>query len=170
MTGKVSKLQEWNTFKDRMKPGLRNNFEAAALAYMSEQAFEEYEQRLAEADRRVGEMEGRYDRLTLDVKRLADEKDTAYGERDRLVAALSKLFVSHLCQHPAEDTTWEDGWQTIVCVHLPAGQATWHIHDSELSWFGHLSQRPSHWDGHDTEEKYGRLGELTVQYLAELYG
>jgi hypothetical protein len=55
----------------------------------------------------------------------------------------------------------------IVCIHLPIAekaflQATWHIRDSEMPWFAHLSDNgiscPG-WDGHTTEEKYRRIGE-----------
>lgn len=82
-----------------------------------------------------------------------------YRERDQLVAALSKQYDAHLSRHMGE---WEDEWRNIVCIHLPSGQATWHIHDSELSLFAHLFGKPveNHWDGHDTEEKYRRLNAL----------
>jgi len=90
-----------------------------------------------------------------------------YSERNRLVSALSKLFESHLCRHPNSDTSWEDNWRNIVCIHLPTGQATWHIHDDDLLLFAHLVQQdevrgatPNHWDGHTTEEKYKRLAAL----------
>ena len=85
--------------------------------------------------------------------------DQVYAERDRLVAALSKLLPSHLSRHEGDD--WEDDWRNIVCIHLPAGQATWHIHDSELPWFSHLLERDGHWDGHSTAEKYERLAKLS---------
>jgi hypothetical protein len=48
-----------------------------------------------------------------------------------------------------------------VFVQLPAGQASWHIHESELGWFDHLERRAGNsWDGHTTPEKYERLGSL----------
>ena len=83
-----------------------------------------------------------------------------YAERDRLVAALSKCYPAHLCRHQADD--WEDDWRNIVCIHLPTGQVTWHIHDGELGWFKHLRLELAHWDGHDTDEKYARLARLTA--------
>ena len=88
---------------------------------------------------------------------VVEAKDQAYRERDCLVALVSKHYPSHLCRHPDEDTSWEDDWRWIVCVHLPAGQVTWHIHDSELSMFEHLSQEAGHWDGHSTDEKWKRV-------------
>lgn len=81
-----------------------------------------------------------------------------YAERDRLVAALSKVFPSHLARHTGD--AWEDDWRTIVCIHLPTGQATWHVHDSERPWFAHLAEEPDHWDGHSTGEKYARLEQI----------
>lgn len=91
------------------------------------------------------------------------QKDGAYRERDMLVAALSKSYPSHLARHPDSDTTWEDAWRHIVCVHLPTGQATWHLHDSEWFLFTHLTYREPAcpgWDGHGTTEKYARLSSL----------
>jgi len=70
--------------------------------------------------------------------------DDVYHERDQLVAALSKIYPSHTAVHHGE---WEDGWRNIICIHLPTGQATWHIHDSELGLFDHLVTLTDHWDG-----------------------
>src|ERR1035437_1329232 len=96
------------------------------------------------------------------VDALTRQKDGAYRERDQLVALLSKVFPSHLAIHEKE---WEEevGWSNIVCVHLPTGDASWHIPDSELPMFSHLVVRESHFDGHTTEEKYERL----AAYVAE---
>lgn len=106
------------------------------------------------------------------------QKDNAYSERDQLVAALSKVFPAHLCRHSDEDTEWENDWRWIVCIHIPEyklvvdtgrweaveAQVTWHIHDDELSLFGHLSDEPNHWDGHTTEDKYRRLARLDSRF------
>lgn len=105
------------------------------------------------------------------------EKNEAYWERNQLVAALSKVFPSHLCRHPDEDKEWENDWRWIVCIHIPVlhrgpsiavanpdwiedTQVTWHIHDSEKPLFDHLEVKENHWDGHTTEEKYQRLSTL----------
>ena len=86
------------------------------------------------------------------------QKDGAYSERNKLVAALSKMFPASLERHPDEDKSWEDDWRWIVFIDLPAGQASWHLHDSELSQFDHLKRGQGRkWDGHTTEEKYRRL-------------
>ena len=97
-------------------------------------------------------------------EQVADEyaraADAIYSERDRLVAALSKCFPAHLCRHEDTGSDWDDEWRNITCIHLPAGQACWHIHDSELPLFRHLSMGESHWDGHTSAEKYNRLDRL----------
>lgn len=97
-------------------------------------------------------------------------KDSAYVERDKLVCALSKVFPSWLGRHPDTDTAWENDWRWIVYVQLPTGQCSWHIHDSERGWFDHLSQRDEPWDGHTTEEKYARLGALSIAALKKAQG
>lgn len=100
-----------------------------------------------------------------EVTALRAAKDGAYAERNKLVAALSKLFPAWLERHPDADTTWEDDWRWIVFINLPngpgSGQVSWHIHDSELIQFDHLSRHSGNgWDGHTTEEKYLRLACL----------
>lgn len=86
-------------------------------------------------------------------------KDDAYWERNQLVCALSKLFPACLAKHPEEDKSWDEDWRTIVFIILPTGQASWHIHDLEVSLFeAHLNwELGIVWDGHTTEEKYKRL-------------
>jgi hypothetical protein len=95
------------------------------------------------------------------IRELENQKNGAYSERDRLVCALSKVFPSSLERHPDSDRSWDDDWRWIVFVDLPTGQATWHIHDSELNWFDHLPRKTGReWDGHTTDEKYARLEAL----------
>lgn len=94
---------------------------------------------------------------------LEDQKDAAYEERNRLVAALTKRFPAYLARHPEYDESWEDDWRWIVFVDLPTGQVSWHIHDSERHRFAHLRVDANRWDGHTTEEKYQRLEALPVR-------
>lgn len=101
------------------------------------------------------------------IAALKTAKEEAYRERNQLVSFLARLYPSHFKQHPAEDKKWEDDWRTIVCIHSPAGQMTWHIHDSEHDLFGFLNVKPDPfpdcvWDGHTTPEKYYRLSNLPV--------
>lgn len=106
--------------------------------------------------------EARLDLLTAEVERLTRAKDGAYGERNALVVALSKLFPASLERHPAEEE-WDDDWRWIVFIDLPTGQATWHIHDIELPYFAHLARDTGRkWDGHSTPEKYARLAALSL--------
>lgn len=96
------------------------------------------------------------------IEELEGEKNGAYSERDQLVGALSKVFPAWLERHPESDVSWENDWRWIVFVSMPTGQASWHIHDSELPLFDHLSRQSGNsWDGHKTPEKYTRLNALT---------
>ncbi|MCK9513700.1 MAG: hypothetical protein M0R28_21085 [Pigmentiphaga sp.] len=98
-------------------------------------------------------------------EKLREQKDLAYTERNQLVAALTKLFPASLERHPEADTEWEDDWRWIVFIDLPAGQASWHIHDSELENFEHLPKNVGRkWDGHTTAEKYTRLAKLPLAH------
>jgi hypothetical protein len=110
--------------------------------------------------------------VTAALAQAAQARAQAYQERDRLVAFVAGVYPSHLKVHPVEDTTWEDDWRWIVCVHGPAGQMTWHIHDSELPMFDRLPRSPAsddgcQWDGHTTEEKYQRLAAALAQARAQ---
>jgi len=87
--------------------------------------------------------------------------DAVYTERNRLVALLASLYPSSLERHPEEDETWEDDWRWIVFIDVPTGQASWHIHDSELCLFDHVVRfKGMQWDGHTTEQKYDRLENM----------
>lgn len=94
------------------------------------------------------------------VAELEKQKNGAYSERNRLVSALSKVFPSSIERHPDDDLEWENDWRWIVFIDLPTGQATWHIHDSEIPLFKHLEIKGRKWDGHTNDEKYARLNAL----------
>jgi len=92
-----------------------------------------------------------------------EAKNTAYTERNLLVAALSKLFPAWIERHPDSDTSWDKDWRNIIFLNLPTGQVSWHIHDAEFDNFQHLPQSAfgvQSWDGHTTAEKYERLSLL----------
>ena len=100
------------------------------------------------------------DKLKEELEQVKASKDLAYSERDKLVSFLSKVFPAVLERHPAEEE-WEDDWRWIVFIETPAGQLSWHIHDSELPLFEHLEREVGvKWDGHTTEEKYTRLAAI----------
>lgn len=104
--------------------------------------------------------------LTEQLVAETESKNRAYTERNALVCVLSKLWPAHLMRHDPNDATWEDDWRTIVCIHSPVGQLTWHLHDSDVPAFAHLDVwDENHWDGHTTEEKYARLANLRGRAL-----
>lgn len=81
--------------------------------------------------------------------------DVAYRERARLVAFLTRVYPAHWAEDPESP-----GWP-VICVHSPAGQLCWHIGPDDVHLFPPgLDTRENDWDGHSTEEKYGRLARL----------
>jgi len=71
-------------------------------------------------------------------------------------------------RHPEEDLTWENDWRWVVYIDLPSGQASWHIHDSEIVLFkGVPFFKDRKWDGHTTEDKYQRVLETANSYTAK---
>ena len=99
------------------------------------------------------------------LQSLENQKNNAYAERNELIAFMTTLYDSHLCRHPDSDKEWEDEWRWIVCIHSPAGQLTWHVHQTELPKFYHLKVEENHWDGHTTEEKYERIRQINPLQL-----
>lgn len=101
-----------------------------------------------------------HSRNILKLQKITSEKNNAYYERNQLVSALSKVFNSWISLHPSAEE-WDDDWRHIIFIKTPAGQCTWHIHDSELKYFDHLKiKKRNTWDGHNTKEKYERLREI----------
>ena len=105
------------------------------------------------------------DQLRAASGQLMSAKDSAYTERNRCVAAIARLALANgwragLGSHQGDDLTWDPEWRTIVFIDLPAGQVSWHLHDSEVALFEGLPPYPGFWDGHTTEEKYARLAEV----------
>lgn len=101
----------------------------------------------------------RMERIVDENVLLSESRDRGYSERDQLVALISKLYPAGLERH--EGDGWEDDWRWIVFIDLPTGQASWHIHDSELNLFQHLPRFQGRvWDGHTTEEKYRRISQI----------
>lgn len=95
------------------------------------------------------------------LEELRERKDAAYEERNRLVAVLASLFPSKMKR--TNIPGWDPEWHWCVFIDLPAGQASWHVHESQLHLFEHV--RVNHaveWDGHTTEEKYERVASLAA--------
>lgn len=87
-------------------------------------------------------------------------KDAAYYERNQVVAALAKCFPSGVARTAIEG--WSEDWHGCVYIDLPTGQVSWHFHDSQAHLFAGLPPYAGKWDGHDTPEKYRRVGALEV--------
>jgi nicotinamide riboside transporter PnuC len=85
-------------------------------------------------------------------------KDSAYEERNKVVAALAQLFPSGVARTAIEG--WSQEWHGCVYIDLPTGQVSWHFHDSQAHLFEGLPAYTKDWDGHDTPEKYRRLAAL----------
>lgn len=92
----------------------------------------------------------------------ADDTDRAlYRERAHLVAFLAACYPSLIAYNDPDEPNWP-----VVYVDSPAGQLSWHINPDDLDLFRHVTCNTVHylrgqWDGHDTEEKYRRLDQVT---------
>lgn len=83
-----------------------------------------------------------------------------YAERNQLVAHLASRYDSAIGIDPNEPD-----WP-VIYIELPTGQVSWHINRDELPVFdgvpwNHNREVEIKWDGHTTEEKYGRLNAHT---------
>ena len=94
----------------------------------------------------------------MELAKAVNDKDTAYNERNRLVALLAHLFPSGLAK--TEIPGWEPEWINCVYLDLPTGQASWHYHDDDAPLFEGLPPYTKPWDGHTTAEKYRRIEKL----------
>ena len=86
-------------------------------------------------------------------------KDGAYLERNKCVALIARMALAMGLKAGRAKTAiegWSEDWHGCVYIDLPAGQVSWHFHDSQLSLFIDLPKYDGTWDGHDTPEKYRR--------------
>jgi hypothetical protein len=95
-----------------------------------------------------------------ELEELRKSKDAAYEERNHLVALLARLFPSGLAKTVIEG--WSEEWHNCVYIDLPTGQASWHVHDSQMFLFEGLPSYAKEWDRHTTEEKYDRISKLVA--------
>ncbi len=92
---------------------------------------------------------------------LRSQKDQAYSERNKLLALICKMAIGLGWKVERWiDEEEDDEWQNIVVVYLPTGQASWHIHSSELVCFEWIGLSPNKWDGHTIQEKYERVDKV----------
>lgn len=115
---------------------------------------------------RMDDLAGYAEQLQEENEALDKQKNQAYAERNKVVAALARLVNANIwfkatvgiAMHAESDTNWESDWRTILVIELPTGQLTWHFHDSEKYLLEGLAEIKDYkWDGHSTEEKYKRL-------------
>ena len=94
--------------------------------------------------------------------------DTLYRERAHLAAYLSAAYLSEWCEDLENGEAWK-----ILYVHLPTGQASWHIASIDWDLFPHVPKSMYSaeymWDGHTTDEKYERIRELTEGISSGLF-
>jgi len=93
-----------------------------------------------------------------ELEEMRARKDAAYEERNRVVAALARVFPSGLRR--TNIPGWDAEWHGCVYIDLPTGQVSWHYHDTQAHLFDGLPTYPGEWDGHDTATKYRRLAAL----------
>jgi len=94
------------------------------------------------------------------IQQLQEQKDGAYLERNRCVAALARMALA-LGQRAGRAKTaidgWDPAWHGCIYIDLPTGQVSWHYHESQSDLFTGLPEYAGRWDGHDTPTKYERL-------------
>jgi hypothetical protein len=83
--------------------------------------------------------------------------DSAYKERNQLVALLSTCFPAGKAKTSIEG--WDEAWHGCVYIDFPWGQASWHYHERDEWMFEHLPQYQKQWDGHTTEQKYSAIAQ-----------
>lgn len=116
-------------------------------------------------------LEEKFNLALKEIERLTKQKDQAYAERNKVVAAIGHMInamswtmdtKAGIAKHPEEDKTWESDWKTILVINSSLfGQMSWHFHDSEIYLLDGLPTLENYkWDGHTTEEKYRRLLEF----------
>ncbi len=88
----------------------------------------------------------------------AGSKHQAYLERNHLAAALARLYPSGTAR--TDIPGWSPDWHGCVYIDLPAGQISYHYHDSQVHLFAGLPAYEGHWDGHNKAEVHRRLARL----------
>lgn len=109
---------------------------------------------------KVEQMRDELLRLRAEFGALEDRKNGAYEERNRCVALLAHMAVAMGLTAGLRRTNipgWSEDWHNCVYIDLPAGQVSWHYHDSHAPLFAGLPEYAGEYDGHTTAEKYLRV-------------
>lgn len=91
-----------------------------------------------------------------------------YRERAHLIAFLATQFPSFLANNDPHEPDY-----TVIYIHTPDGQLSWHIHPDDLDLFDHVPwAKPDDdriiFDGHTTPQKYARLATFTRNITHEV--
>jgi hypothetical protein len=102
-------------------------------------------------------------------ERLIKEKNEAYKERNKVVAAMAVAMQGlgydvYRSKHvpDADSQLWSSDWQNVLFIESPYGQMSWHFHDSEIYLLQVFPFKENKWDGHTAEDKYLRLLAFTI--------
>lgn len=104
------------------------------------------------------EMAFEIEALKAELADMTERKNSAYNERNCVVAALAHIYPSGIRKTAIEG--WDDEWHNCVFIDTPVGQLSWHYHDTEVAAFADLLAYTKEWDGHTTAQKYERLAQL----------
>ena len=127
---------------------------------------------IAHLNESIGDMFQSNEKLRKKVAELEQQKNTAYAERNRVLAALAKAgqelgWNVGVGQHDPADTNWESDCRTLLFIDLPTGQASWHYPDNQKGLLEQLPKYASPWDGHSTVVKYERVWEYVSRSTAD---
>src|SRR5260221_168478 len=91
-----------------------------------------------------------------------------YTERNKLISLVMKLCLelgleAGISRDPG--LPGDDPWGNTVYFEVPSGQCSFHIHDSEMSFFAGLPHYRRAWDGHTTPEKFQRILDPHLEKL-----
>jgi hypothetical protein len=90
-----------------------------------------------------------------------DNQYEIYLERDLLVAALARLWPSHVMEHTHSPRS--KGRRLVICIHAPFGHITWTIPEElEPSYRATAQCGENDYDGCKTTEKRERLLRFVV--------
>ena len=101
-----------------------------------------------------------YDAAVARIAKLEAAKDGAYLERNQCVALIARMATALGYWAGKAKTAidgWSEDWHGCVYIDLPAGQVSWHYHDTQAHLFDWLPPYCGEWDGHEAAEKYRRV-------------
>lgn len=159
---------------DKEVEGLRKTARERTLAlHQRNQEIKELKQRIRGLESMLSDTENAaivFRQNWEEVKIQRDEarkgRDSAYTERNKLVALLAALFPAWKGEDERLKGT---SFETVVYVDLPvgSGQISFHVPRHDLDLFKHVADESKVWDGHDSEEKWCRVARFIRSLVAE---